>query len=128
MAQQDQVAEMWGGLLAGSLLRAGFLVLQHKSRPEGGCRLIARPTFQPLDLAAPPALRAFTRYLQEAGAAKEWTGVEQQEGCRVLDEITVVRDDTASTRPLEGTYGEFAPGPTGVSPCRPHWNQSKKAI
>jgi len=38
--------QMWGGLSAGSLLPAGFSAIEAKSRPEGGCRLIARPTFQ----------------------------------------------------------------------------------
>jgi len=38
---------VWGGLSAGSLLPAGFSVLR-TSRPEGGCRLIARPTYSEL--------------------------------------------------------------------------------
>jgi hypothetical protein len=39
---------------------------------------------------------AFTRYLLDVGVVRKWPGIEQQEGCRLIDEIRVIRDDLAA--------------------------------
>jgi len=42
---------------------------------------------------------AFTRYLHDAGVVTNWPGIEPQEGCRLIDEVRVIRDDAAAAGP-----------------------------
>lgn len=58
---------------------------------------------------------AFETYRKDSSKINRWSGVEPQQGCRLVHEVTLIRDDTTLDWRLEGTYDEFAPGPTGVT-------------
>jgi hypothetical protein len=58
---EDHLGYVWGGLFSRQPASSRLFGLENESRPEGGCRLIARPTF----------LKLFSRRLVSLGLARQ---------------------------------------------------------
>ena len=44
---ENSLSCVWGGLFSRQPASSRLFGVENKSRPEGGCRLIARPTYEP---------------------------------------------------------------------------------